>query len=62
MVTAAPELIPPALIHQLKPGGRMVIPAGLPEAQQLILIEKDASGSISTREIFAVRFSLLEGA
>ena len=62
MVTAAPELIPPALIHQLKPGGRMVIPAGLPEAQQLILIEKDARGSISTREIFAVRFSLLEGA
>jgi protein-L-isoaspartate(D-aspartate) O-methyltransferase len=60
IVTAAPELIPPALIYQLKPGGKMVIPAGLPDAQQLILLEKDASGSLSTREIFAVRFSLLE--
>lgn len=60
IVTAAPELIPAALIYQLKPGGKMVIPAGLPDAQQLMLVEKDASGSVSTREIFAVRFSLLE--
>ncbi|HEY9066019.1 MAG TPA: protein-L-isoaspartate O-methyltransferase, partial [Burkholderiaceae bacterium] len=60
IVTAAPELIPPSLIYQLKPGGRMVIPAGLPSAQQLILVKKDASGSISTKEIFAVLFSLLE--
>ena len=60
IVTAAPELIPPALIYQLKPGGRMAIPAGLPDEQQLILLEKDAGGSVSTREIFGVRFSLLE--
>jgi protein-L-isoaspartate(D-aspartate) O-methyltransferase len=60
IVTAAPELIPPALIYQLKPGGRMVIPAGLPEAQQLLLVEKDADGSLSTREIFQVLFSTLE--
>ncbi len=60
IVTAAPELIPPSLIYQLKPGGKMVIPAGLPREQQLILVEKDADGSISTREIFAVMFSLLE--
>ena len=60
IVTAAPELIPPSLIYQLKPGGRMVIPAGLPGEQQLILLEKDAGGSLSTREIFAVMFSLLE--
>ena len=38
IVTAAPDLIPPQLIQQLKPEGRMVIPAGLPEAQQLILV------------------------
>jgi protein-L-isoaspartate(D-aspartate) O-methyltransferase len=38
----------------------MVIPAGLPDDQQLILLEKDTDGSVSTREIFAVRFSLLE--
>lgn len=60
IVTAAPELIPPSLIYQLKPGGRMVIPAGLPDEQQLILLEKDAGGSVSTKEIFAVLFSLLE--
>ena len=60
IVTADPELIPPALIYQLKPGGKMVIPAGLPDSQQLILVDKDVSGSVSTREIFAVRFSLLD--
>jgi protein-L-isoaspartate(D-aspartate) O-methyltransferase len=60
IVTAAPELIPPSLIYQLKPGGKMVIPAGLPDAQQLILVEKDADGSVSTKEIFAVLFSMLE--
>jgi len=60
IVTAAPELIPPSLIYQLKPGGRMVIPAGLPGEQQLILLEKDVGGSVSTREIFAVMFSLLD--
>ena len=60
IVTAAPELIPPALIYQLKAGGKMVIPAGLPAEQQLILVEKDADGSVSTQEIFAVLFSLLE--
>jgi protein-L-isoaspartate(D-aspartate) O-methyltransferase len=36
IVTAAPDLIPPPLIHQLKAGGKMVIPAGLPNTQQLI--------------------------
>src|SRR5262245_40616100 len=37
IVTAAPDLIPPPLIGQLKAGGKMVIPAGLPETQQLML-------------------------
>jgi len=63
IATAAPELIPPSLMHQLKPGGRMVIPAGLPDSQQLILVEKNAaSGKLATKEILPVRFSLLEGA
>jgi len=62
MVTAAPELIPAPLIYQLKPGGKMVIPAGLPDGQQLILVDKDAGGAVSTREILPVRFSLLEDA
>jgi len=61
IATAAPELIPPALMRQLKPGGRMVLPAGLPDSQQLILVEKSAAdGSFATRELLPVRFSLLE--
>jgi len=62
IVTAAPDLIPPMLIQQLKPGGRMAIPAGLPATQKLLLLEKDAAGRAKTREILRVRFSLLEGA
>jgi protein-L-isoaspartate(D-aspartate) O-methyltransferase len=61
IVTAAPDLIPPPLIHQLKAGGKMVIPAGLPDAQQLILAEKLANGRMSIKEILSVRFSQLEG-
>jgi protein-L-isoaspartate(D-aspartate) O-methyltransferase len=62
IVTAAPDLIPPMLIQQLKAGGRMVIPAGLPETQKLVLVEKGADGRTQTKEILRVRFSLLEGA
>jgi protein-L-isoaspartate(D-aspartate) O-methyltransferase len=62
IVTAAPELIPPALIYQLKPGGKMVIPAGLADAQQLILVDKDESGRVSTKDVMPVRFSQLEDA
>jgi protein-L-isoaspartate(D-aspartate) O-methyltransferase len=61
VVAAAAELIPPALLSQLKPGGRMVLPAGLDEAQQLMVVDKDADGRISTREVLAVRFAPLEG-
>jgi protein-L-isoaspartate(D-aspartate) O-methyltransferase len=60
MVTAAPDLIPPPLIRQLKAGGKMVIPAGLADAQQLLLVEKDRNGRTTTREILQVRFSQLE--
>jgi protein-L-isoaspartate(D-aspartate) O-methyltransferase len=60
IVTAAPDLIPPPLLQQLKPGGRMVLPTGLPDAQQLVLVEKDGSGRVRTREVLQVRFSQLE--
>jgi len=60
MVTAAPDLIPPPLLAQLKPGGRMVIPTGIPDRQALVLVEKSAAGSLTTREILPVRFSELE--
>ena len=60
MVTAACELIPPPLLAQLKPGGRMAIPTGIPEKQALTLVEKPRAGSTSTRELLPVRFSELE--
>lgn len=61
IATAAPDLIPASLLNQLKPGGRMVIPAGLADSQQLILVEKNAAdGKISMKEIIPVRFSELE--
>jgi protein-L-isoaspartate(D-aspartate) O-methyltransferase len=60
MVTAACELIPPPLLTQLKPGGRMVIPTGIPDKQSLTLVEKSESGKLATREILPVRFSELE--
>jgi protein-L-isoaspartate(D-aspartate) O-methyltransferase len=60
MVTAAPDLIPPALLQQLKPGGKMVIPTGIPDRQVLLLVERDVGGRTSTREILPVRFSELE--
>ena len=59
MVTAAPELMPPHLLGQLKPGGVMVIPAGIESAQQLLHVTKNAAGRIKTREIMPVRFSQL---
>jgi len=60
IVTAAPDLVPPALIRQLKPGGRMVIPAGLPDDQQLMLVKKEPDETVSIGEILPVRFSQLE--
>ncbi len=59
LVTAAPELLPAALIQQLRPGGRMVVPAGLPDDQQLLVIDKQADGRITTREVLQVVFSPL---
>jgi len=60
MVTAAPDLGPPALIRQLEPGGRMVLPAGLPGAQRLVVVDKDRSGRTRTKELLGVAFSELE--
>jgi protein-L-isoaspartate(D-aspartate) O-methyltransferase len=60
IVTAAPDLIPPPLIHQLKPGGKMVVPAGLPDVQQLVVVEKHSNGKVTMRGILQVRFSQLE--
>jgi protein-L-isoaspartate(D-aspartate) O-methyltransferase len=57
MVTAAPEQVPQPLIDQLKPGGRLIVPVG-PRftVQTLQLIEKDASGTVHTRNVSPVMF------
>ncbi len=60
IVTAAPDLIPSPLLNQLKAGGRMVIPVGLPDAQQLVVANKDLNGRITLKEVMPVRFSLFE--
>jgi protein-L-isoaspartate(D-aspartate) O-methyltransferase len=60
IVTAACDLVPPPLLSQLKPGGRMIIPTGIPEKQALTLVEKTPAGQLSTRDLLPVRFSELE--
>jgi protein-L-isoaspartate(D-aspartate) O-methyltransferase len=62
VVTAAASHIPPPLIEQLKPGGRMVIPVGSRfMVQQLVLVEKDLQGKITTRQLLPVMFVPLTG-
>lgn len=62
MVTAAASHVPPPLIKQLKPGGRMVIPLGTQfMTQYLMLVEKQQDGSLTNRQILPVRFVPLTG-
>jgi protein-L-isoaspartate(D-aspartate) O-methyltransferase len=62
MVTAAASHVPPPLLKQLKPGGRMVIPLGTHfMTQYLMLVEKQQDGSVTTRQILPVRFVPLTG-
>ena len=62
VVTAAAGHIPPPLIRQLKPGGVMVIPVGSRFlVQQLVLVTKDDTGAVTTRQILPVRFVPLTG-
>lgn len=57
VVTAAAGEIPPPLIAQLSPGGRMVIPVGpVFGTQSLMLVEKNAAGKVRTKSLMAVRF------
>lgn len=63
LVTAAATAIPPALIDQLKPGGRLIIPLGLPDGairfsarQDLLRIEKAADGTLKKQIVLPVAF------
>ena len=63
VVTAAAGQIPPPLVEQLEPGGRMIIPIGTPfSAQMLMLVEKQEDGSVTTRQILPVQFVPFTGA
>jgi protein-L-isoaspartate(D-aspartate) O-methyltransferase len=62
IVTAAATHIPEALVEQLKPGGRMAIPVGLPYShQELLLLTKDQQGKAQTKDVLGVAFVPLIG-
>lgn len=62
VVTAAAPYVPPALVAQLKPGARLVIPVGPSHFSQVLeLIEKDQDGKVSTRDVLPVAFVPLTG-
>jgi len=62
LVTAAAPAPPPALVDQLRPGGRIVMPLGGKDVQQLSVIDKRLDGSLATRGVLPVRFTQLESA
>ena len=62
IITAATSHIPPPLIEQLRPGGKMMLPLGGQfMTQHLVLVDKSADGEITTRQILPVRFVPLTG-
>jgi protein-L-isoaspartate(D-aspartate) O-methyltransferase len=57
IVTAAAVRLPPALLEQLAPGGRLVAPIGPPDGDQsLVRVDKDARGELRQRDLCGVRF------
>lgn len=62
IVAAGAPAIPPPLVEQLKPGGRMIIPLGRDESMYLALVTKSASGEVHVEKSLAVRFVPFTGA
>jgi len=60
LVAAAAEHPPAAVVEQLKPGGRLVLPLGGEEAQRLTVVDKGAAGRVAARALLPVRFGRLE--
>ena len=60
LVAAAAKEVPKALLTQLKPGGRLVMPLGPAEDQRLSAVSKSADNAVEIRPIMSVRFSELE--
>jgi len=52
--------LPPAILDQIKPRGRIVLPLGPDEAQWLTVVDKGADGQTSVRKLIRVWFSRLE--
>jgi protein-L-isoaspartate(D-aspartate) O-methyltransferase len=62
LVTAAPRSVPPALVAQLAPGGRLVLPVGPdPESQRLLLVRRGSDGVTTSTDLMGVRFVPLIG-
>ncbi len=62
LVAAAAETVPPALLEQLKPGGRLVLPVGSPYGyQELVAITRRADGVLERRDVLGVAFVPLTG-
>jgi protein-L-isoaspartate(D-aspartate) O-methyltransferase len=64
IVTCAAQYIPPALVDQLKPGGRMIVPVGQPfkKGQILYIVTKDEKGQVRTKKDVGVYFIPMTGA
>jgi protein-L-isoaspartate(D-aspartate) O-methyltransferase len=57
IVTAAPQTLPPALVEQLKPGARLVVPLGAhKEEQVLVRVDKLPDGTVRHTDLAPVRF------
>ena len=60
LVAAAAEEPPRALLDQIEPGGRLVMPVGSPESQTLAVFDKSPAGQVARRDVLPVRFGQLE--
>jgi protein-L-isoaspartate(D-aspartate) O-methyltransferase len=60
LLTAAPRAVPPPLVAQLKPGGRMVVPVGTFD-QDLIVLTKNPDGTVKQEKVLPVRFVPMTG-
>lgn len=61
MVTAGARTLPQALVDQLAPGGKMIIPVGDAAMQELLLVQKHKNGELTKEILDYVRFVDLIG-
>jgi len=61
IVSAAAPQAPPALVEQLAPGGRLLVPVGDTQQQVLQLVRRDPQGNISVQKLEGCRFVPLIG-